>query len=76
MCCNEFSSNEYWKSVCQRKLEIKFVTISQTGVFNAVRIIHSIKRVVKTREYFPLDTTPRTMSITEITSHKNISIYY
>ena len=58
MCCNEFvffdlqwhtrdqlckwsyTNNEYWKSVL-----FKFVTINQTGIFNAVRITNSIKCV-------------------------------
>ena len=58
MCCNEFvffdlswhtrdqlskwsyTNNEYWKSAL-----FKFVTISQTGIFNAVRITDSIKCV-------------------------------
>ena len=58
MCCNEFvffdlswhtrdqlskwsyTNNEYWKSAL-----FKFVTISQTGILNAVRITDSIKCV-------------------------------
>ena len=58
MCCNEFvffdlqwhtrdqlckwsyTNNEYWKSAL-----FKFVTISHTGIFNAVRITNSTKCV-------------------------------
>ena len=35
-----YTNNEYWKSAL-----FKFVTISQTGTFNAVRITNSIKCV-------------------------------